>query len=121
MANPIETRAKAKGPAGAEAPHLRRSLGYWQLTAIGFSGVIGSGWLLGAMYAAQAAGPESLFAWVLGAVVLGPIPPAPGPNPAAWSGGPTTAAGGWSRPSPAGASGLPTRRTRRANPPPCSS
>ncbi len=28
---------------------LRRSLGYWQLTAIGFSGVIGSGWLLGAM------------------------------------------------------------------------
>jgi amino acid transporter len=53
--------------------HLHRSLGYWQLTAIGFSGIIGSGWLLGAMYAAQAAGPESLFAWVLGAVVLGLI------------------------------------------------
>jgi len=33
--------------------HLHRSLGYWQLTAIGFSGVIGSGWLLGAMYAAR--------------------------------------------------------------------
>jgi amino acid permease len=49
--------------------HLHRSLGYRQLTAIGFSGIIGSGWLLGAMYAAQA----SLFAWVLGAVVLGLI------------------------------------------------
>jgi hypothetical protein len=31
-----------------EDRHLRRSLGMWQLTAIGFSGVIGSGWLLGA-------------------------------------------------------------------------
>src|ERR1700759_429134 len=70
MANPIETRAKAKGPAGAEAPHLHKSLGYWQLTAIGFSGVIGSGWLLGAMYAAQYAGPEALVSWVIGGVVL---------------------------------------------------
>jgi amino acid permease len=53
--------------------HLHRSLGCRQLTAIGFSEIIGSGWLLGAMYAAQAAGPESLFAWVLGLVVLGLI------------------------------------------------
>jgi amino acid transporter len=49
---------------------LRRSLGYWQLTAIGFSGVIGSGWLLGAMYAAQYAGPEAVVSWVVGGVVL---------------------------------------------------
>ncbi len=28
---------------GHDDQHLRKSLGYWQLTAIGFSGVIGSG------------------------------------------------------------------------------
>jgi amino acid transporter len=53
-----------------EDRRLHRSLGYWQLTAIGFSGVIGSGWLLGAMYAAQAAGPEAIVSWVVGGLVL---------------------------------------------------
>jgi amino acid transporter len=55
---------------GDDDRHLRKSLGYWQLTAIGFSGVIGSGWLLGAMYAAQYAGPEAVVSWVIGGVVL---------------------------------------------------
>src|ERR1700689_1533563 len=50
--------------------HLRRSLGMWQLTAIGFSGVIGSGWLLGAMIAAQIAGPEAIVAWLVGGAAL---------------------------------------------------
>ncbi|MBS2966206.1 hypothetical protein KGA66_24390 [Actinocrinis puniceicyclus] len=36
---------------------LKRHLGFWHLTAAGFSGVIGSGWLVGALYASQAAGP----------------------------------------------------------------
>ena len=49
--------------AAQEDRHLRKSLGLWQLTAIGFSGVIGSGWLLGAMVAAQIAGPEAIVAW----------------------------------------------------------
>jgi amino acid transporter len=53
-----------------EDRHLRRSLGLWQLTAIGFSGVIGSGWLLGAMVAAQLAGPEAIVAWLVGGAVL---------------------------------------------------
>src|ERR1700685_372434 len=53
-----------------EDRRLRKSLGYWQFTAIGFSGVIGSGWLLGAMYAAQYAGPEAIVSWVIGGVVL---------------------------------------------------
>ncbi len=53
-----------------EDRRLRRSLGYFQLTAIGFSGVIGSGWLLGAMYAAQYAGPEAIVSWIIGGVVL---------------------------------------------------
>ncbi len=53
-----------------EDQHLRRSLGLWQLTAIGFSGVIGSGWLLGALYAAQLAGPEAIVAWLVGGAAL---------------------------------------------------
>jgi amino acid transporter len=57
-------------PSRGDDRQLRRSLGYWQLTAIGFSGVIGSGWLLGAMYAAQYAGPEAIVSWVIGGVVL---------------------------------------------------
>jgi amino acid transporter len=53
-----------------EDRHLRRSLGLWQLTAIGFSGVIGSGWLLGAMVGAQIAGPEAIAAWLVGGAAL---------------------------------------------------
>src|ERR1700758_5798409 len=69
MANPVGTRTEAPDSAPQDL-HLRRSLGFWQLTAIGFSGVIGSGWLLGAMYAAQFAGPESIVSWVIGGGVL---------------------------------------------------
>src|ERR1700761_476348 len=69
MANPVGTRTEAPDSAPQDL-HLRRSLGFWQLTAIGFSGVIGSGWLLGAMYAAQFAGPESVISWVIGGAVL---------------------------------------------------
>ena len=49
---------------------FKRDLGYWQLTAIGLGGVIGSGWLLGALYAANAAGPASLITWVVGGLAL---------------------------------------------------
>ncbi|MEV6013237.1 APC family permease [Streptomyces sp. NPDC051976] len=52
-------------PAVAEQERrLRRGLGYWGLTAIGFSNILGSGWLFAAMYAAQTAGPASLVSWV---------------------------------------------------------
>lgn len=56
--------------ANAEDRKLRRHLGFWQLTAIGFSGVIGSGWLLGGAAAANAAGPASILTWVIGGVAL---------------------------------------------------
>ncbi|HEV2640503.1 MAG TPA: APC family permease [Actinocrinis sp.] len=49
---------------------FKRDLGYWQLTAIGLGGVIGSGWLLGGETAAKAAGPASLITWVLGGLAL---------------------------------------------------
>ena len=39
---------------------MRKGLGFWGLTAIGFSNIFGSGWLFSAMYAAQTAGPAAL-------------------------------------------------------------
>lgn len=52
-----------------EERRLRKDLGFAGLTAIGFSNIVGSGWLFAAMYAAQIAGPASLLSWV-GAGVL---------------------------------------------------
>ncbi len=43
---------------------LRKDLGYWALTAIGFSNIVGSGWLFAALYAAQTAGPAALLSWI---------------------------------------------------------
>jgi amino acid transporter len=53
----------------AQERRLRRHLGVGSLTAIGFSNIVGSGWLFAAMHAAQIAGPASLLAW-LGAGAL---------------------------------------------------
>lgn len=55
--------------AALQEGRLRRDLGFWALTAIGFSNIVGSGWLFAAMYAARTAGPASLLTW-LGAGVL---------------------------------------------------
>jgi amino acid transporter len=43
---------------------LRKDLGFWGLTAIGFSNIVGSGWLFAAALAAQIAGPAALLSWV---------------------------------------------------------
>lgn len=48
---------------------LRRDLGFWGLTAIGFSNIVGSGWLFSAMYAAQTAGPAALLSWVAAGIL----------------------------------------------------
>ncbi|TWP39076.1 APC family permease [Leekyejoonella antrihumi] len=50
--------------AGAQEFLLRRHLGFWSLTAIGFSNIVGSGWLFAAMYSAKIAGPASLLSWI---------------------------------------------------------
>ena len=49
---------------------LKRRLGFWGLTAIGFSNIVGSGWLFAALYAAQTAGPAALLAWVAAGVLV---------------------------------------------------
>ena len=57
-------------PTHAPDHLLKRHLGLWHLTAAGFSGVIGSGWLVGALYASQAAGPAAVLTWGIGGVAF---------------------------------------------------
>ena len=58
-------------PDAGQDNRLRKGLGFWGLTAIGFSNIFGSGWLFSALYAAQTAGPAALIAWVIaGALCL---------------------------------------------------
>ncbi len=46
---------------------LKREAGRFGLLCASLSGIIGSGWLLGPLYAAQIAGPYSILSWLLGA------------------------------------------------------
>ncbi|QRX97399.1 APC family permease [Streptomyces sp. A1-5] len=55
----------------AQERRLRRDLGFWGLTGIGFSNIVGSGWLFAAMYAAQTAGPAALLSWVGAGLLCG--------------------------------------------------
>jgi amino acid transporter len=50
--------------------HLHRDIGLLGLTFVSLGSIIGSGWLLGALYGAQAAGPASLISWILGGALL---------------------------------------------------
>src|SRR5205823_1125363 len=56
---------KNEHPAG-----LRRSVGFYGLMFVSLGSIIGSGWLLGALNAAQVAGPASILSWVLAACML---------------------------------------------------
>jgi amino acid transporter len=66
----METAAAVQQSAHLEDSHLKQRLGYWSLVATGIGSVIGSGWLFSAMYAAQASGPASIIAWIIGGVVM---------------------------------------------------
>jgi amino acid transporter len=74
-ANTIWRNAMAKTSPGttrtaAGEQHLHRAIGLPALTMINIGGIIGSGWLLGALTAAKVAGGGSLISWLLGAAVL---------------------------------------------------
>ncbi|MGU3495708.1 APC family permease [Xanthobacteraceae bacterium A53D] len=49
---------------------MQREIGVVGLTFVAVSGIIGSGWLFAPLMAAQAAGPASLVAWVIGGVAM---------------------------------------------------
>ena len=49
---------------------LRREMGLIGATWASETSIIGSGWLFGALYAAQAAGPAAVIGWVIGGVAV---------------------------------------------------
>jgi len=49
---------------------LKREIGFIGAVWASESSIIGSGWLFGALYAAQAAGPAAIIAWVIGGVAV---------------------------------------------------
>src|SRR5689334_21916281 len=56
--------------ATGRAGELKRSVGFWGLMFVSLGSIIGSGWLLGALNAAQVAGPASILSWILAAGML---------------------------------------------------
>ncbi|HEX6454704.1 MAG TPA: APC family permease [Trebonia sp.] len=67
--------ATETGSAGAAVTKpadvgLRREMGFIGAVWSSESSIIGSGWLFGALYAAQVAGPSAIIAWVIGGVAV---------------------------------------------------
>ncbi len=56
--------------AGTEGIKLKRDAGIIGLLFASLGGIIGSGWLLGPMTAAQIAGPSAILAWLIGGVAV---------------------------------------------------
>jgi amino acid transporter len=54
----------------SRAGQLNRSVGFYGLMFISLGSIIGSGWLLGALNAAEVAGPASILSWILAAAML---------------------------------------------------
>ncbi len=49
---------------------LKRDVGRLSLLFTGVGAIIGSGWLFGALYASQIAGPAAVWSWVAGGVIV---------------------------------------------------
>jgi len=64
----MATQAEERG-AGAERK-LHREVSRIGLLFVSLGSIIGSGWLFGALYASQIAGPAALISWVIGAAVM---------------------------------------------------
>jgi amino acid transporter len=58
------------GEHGHTHGHLRRTVGFWGLMFVSLGSIIGSGWLLSALSASEAAGPAAILSWALAAVML---------------------------------------------------
>jgi amino acid transporter len=57
-------------PPLVRAGRLHRSVGFYGLMMVSLGSIIGSGWLLGALNAAERAGPASVLSWILAAAML---------------------------------------------------
>jgi amino acid transporter len=58
------------GEALELAPGFRREVGFWALMFVSLGSIIGSGWLVGALTAATAAGGASIVSYVLAGAVI---------------------------------------------------
>jgi amino acid transporter len=57
-------------PVAPRNPGLKRDIGLIGLIWASEGSIIGSGWLFGALFAAQAAGTAALISWVIGAIAI---------------------------------------------------
>lgn len=65
------TEQQGSSPAGGtDGTGLRRDVGLIGLLFAGVGSIIGSGWLFGALNAAQDAGPAAIFSWALATVMI---------------------------------------------------
>jgi amino acid transporter len=65
--------APTQGPRKVEVrldTGLRRDVGRTSLLFTGVGAIIGSGWLFGALYAAQIAGPAAILSWLIGGLLV---------------------------------------------------
>ena len=63
-------RLMSRGGEDATTPNMRRDVGTVGLLFAGVGSIIGSGWLFGAMNAAQLAGPAAILSWAIGAGMI---------------------------------------------------
>ena len=70
MTATVEPVATPTPDAPQEAGGLRREVSFTGLMFVSLGSIIGSGWLFGALYAAQIAGPAALVSWGIGAVFM---------------------------------------------------
>ena len=66
----MTTATQARGHSQGEGTKLRRHVGIVGLLFASVGSIIGSGWLFGALNAAQQAGPAAIISWALGGVMI---------------------------------------------------
>jgi amino acid transporter len=66
----MATTTTQPGPAAGEERRLRRDISKVGLLFTAVGSIIGSGWLFGAMNAAQIAGPAAIFSWLIAGVMI---------------------------------------------------
>ena len=66
----MATESVAATPTAPSDVGLKREMGLIGATWASETSIIGSGWLFGALYASQAAGPIALLGWVIGGVAV---------------------------------------------------
>jgi amino acid transporter len=65
-----DRRGVQLGASAQQGRGLRRDVGPLSMLFVSVGSIIGSGWLFGALYASQQAGPAALISWGLGAVFM---------------------------------------------------